>query len=61
MAELRDAGAIGFSDDGLPIANARVMRRALQYQRLVGGQLALHEEDHDLSARPAPTSRTWAA
>ncbi|HEY7150796.1 MAG TPA: dihydroorotase [Solirubrobacterales bacterium] len=52
MAELRDAGAIGFSDDGLPISNARVMRRALQYQHLVGGQLALHEEDHDLS-RPA--------
>jgi dihydroorotase len=52
MAELRDAGAVGFSDDGLPISNARVMRRALQYQHLVGGQLALHEEDHDLS-RPA--------
>jgi dihydroorotase len=52
MAELRDAGAIAFSDDGLPISNARVMRRALQYQHLVGGQLALHEEDHDLS-RPA--------
>ncbi len=52
MAELRDAGAIAFSDDGLPISNARVMRRALQYQRLVGGRLALHEEDHDLS-RPA--------
>jgi dihydroorotase len=28
------------------------MRRALQYQHLVGAQLALHEEDHDLS-RPA--------
>ncbi|MGH2926429.1 MAG: dihydroorotase, partial [Solirubrobacterales bacterium] len=52
MAELRDAGAIGFSDDGLPISNARVMRRALQYQHLVGAQIALHEEDHDLS-RPA--------
>jgi dihydroorotase len=52
MAELRDAGAVGFSDDGLPIANARLMRRALQYQRLVGANIALHEEDHDLS-RPA--------
>jgi dihydroorotase len=50
MAELRDAGAIGFSDDGLPIANARVLRRALQYQRLAGGLIALHEEDPDLSA-----------
>jgi dihydroorotase len=52
MAELRDTGAAGFSDDGLPISNARVLRRALQYQRLVGAQIALHEEDHDLS-RPA--------
>jgi dihydroorotase len=49
MAELRDAGAIGFSDDGLPLRNARVLRRALQYQRLSGGVIALHEEDPDLS------------
>ena len=49
MVELRDAGALGFSDDGLPIANARVMRRALQYQRLCGGTIALHEEDPELS------------
>jgi dihydroorotase len=50
MAELRDAGAIGFSDDGVPIANARVLSRALQYQRLADGLIALHEEDPDLSA-----------
>ncbi|MSO41571.1 MAG: dihydroorotase [Solirubrobacterales bacterium] len=49
MAELRDAGAIGFSDDGLPLASARVLDRALQYQRLAGGVIALHEEDPDLS------------
>jgi dihydroorotase len=50
MAELHEAGAIGFSDDGLPIANARVLLRALQYQRLAGGLIALHEEDPELSA-----------
>jgi dihydroorotase len=49
MAELADAGAAGFSDDGLPVASARVLRRALQYQRLVGLNIALHEEDPDLS------------
>jgi len=49
MAELRDAGALGFSDDGLPIASARVLRRALQYQRLADGVIALHEEDPELS------------
>jgi dihydroorotase len=50
MAELRDAGAVGFSDDGLPIRSARVLRRALEYQRLAGGVIALHEEDSELSA-----------
>ncbi|HEX2162200.1 MAG TPA: dihydroorotase, partial [Thermoleophilaceae bacterium] len=49
MAALRDAGAIGFSDDGLPVRSARVLRRALQYQRLCGGTIALHEEDSELS------------
>jgi dihydroorotase len=49
MAELRDAGALGFSDDGLPIRNASILRRALQYQRLCGGVIALHEEDPELS------------
>ncbi|HET9197289.1 MAG TPA: dihydroorotase [Solirubrobacterales bacterium] len=49
MVELREAGAIGFSDDGLPIVDAGVMRRALQYQHLCGGNIALHEEDPRLS------------
>jgi dihydroorotase len=49
MASLRDVGAAGFSDDGLPIRSAQVLRRALQYQRLCGGTIALHEEDPQLS------------
>ena len=49
MAELSDAGALGFTDDGLPLASANVLRRALQYQRLCGGVIALHEEDPTLS------------
>ncbi len=49
MVELVREGAAGFSDDGLPVADARRMRQALQYQRLAGGVLALHEEDPSLS------------
>ena len=49
MAELADAGAAGFSDDGLPVRSAGVMRQALQYQRLAGRNLALHEEEPSLS------------
>ena len=49
MAELRDAGALGFTDDGKPVVSAGMLRKALQYQRLCGGVLALHEEDPALS------------
>ncbi len=49
MVALRSAGAIGFSDDGLPIRSAEMMRRAIQYQRLSGGFISLHEEDPELS------------
>jgi dihydroorotase len=49
MAELADSGAVAFSDDGLPVTSARVLRRALQYQRLADRVLALHEEDPQLS------------
>ena len=50
MAELRDEGALGFTDDGRPVVRAGMLRKALQYQRLCGGVLALHEEDPSLSA-----------
>jgi dihydroorotase len=49
MAELRDGGALGFTDDGKPVHRAAILQRALQYQRLCGGVLALHEEDPSLS------------
>jgi dihydroorotase len=49
MAELRQEGALGFSDDGKPVRSAGMLRKALQYQRLCGGVLALHEEDPTLS------------
>ena len=49
MAELADAGAFAFTDDGRPVASAGVLRQALQYQRLAGRMLALHEEDPTLS------------
>jgi dihydroorotase len=50
MAELADAGAVAFTDDGLPVRSAGVLRLALQYQRLARRPLALHEEDPGLSA-----------
>jgi len=49
MADLAASGAAGFTDDGLPIRSAGVMRQALQYQKLAGLTIALHEEDPSLS------------
>ena len=49
MADLHDVGALGFTDDGKPVVSAGMLRKALQYQRLCGGVIALHEEDPALS------------
>ena len=49
MAELAAEGAAGFTDDGLPVRSAGVLRQALQYQKLAGRTIALQEEDPSLS------------
>jgi dihydroorotase len=49
MAELADAGAAGFTDDGRPVVAAGLLRRALQYGAVAGRPLALHCEEPTLS------------
>ena len=49
MGELADTGAVAFSDDGMPVASAGMMRRALQYASTTGRPLALHCEEPTLS------------
>jgi dihydroorotase len=49
MAELADAGAAAFTDDGRPVISAGLMRRALQYGAVTGRKLALHCEEPTLS------------
>jgi dihydroorotase len=49
MAELAGAGAAAFTDDGVPVVSARLMRRALQYSALANLPLALHCEEPTLS------------
>jgi len=51
MAELAASGALGFTDDGRPVHRAGILRKALQYQRLAGRLICLHEEDPTLSGR----------
>jgi dihydroorotase len=49
MAELAEAGAAGFTDDGKPVAAPGLMRRALQYGAVTGRPLAVHCEEPTLS------------
>ncbi len=48
MAALSEAGAVAFSDDGLAVADARMMRHALEYSLLVGKPIVDHCEDPEL-------------
>src|SRR5258706_627786 len=49
LADLRTAGCVGVSDDGKPVWNAQLMRRALEYCTMLGIPLIAHEEDANLS------------
>lgn len=49
MAELAEAGAVAFSDDGRYVQNALVMRRAMEYARTFGFPVLSHAEDRELS------------
>ena len=50
FADLIKAGAVAFTDDGNTVANAAVMRRALEYASMYEVPLIDHCEDSDLSA-----------
>ncbi len=49
MALLKKSGVVAFSDDGMPIMNAKIMRNALNYLENLEAPIILHEEDHNLS------------
>jgi dihydroorotase len=49
MGLLKEAGAVGFTDDGLPVMNSGVMRKAFAYARELGVPVAQHAEDLNLS------------
>ncbi len=51
MGTLKAAGCVAFSDDGLPITNASLMRRALEYTRWLDVPVVAHEEDRDLAGK----------
>ena len=51
MAELKDAGCIGVSDDGKPVPSSRLLRRAMEYADTFGLTIICHSEDMDLAGK----------
>ena len=49
ISSMHNAGAVAISDDGRPVMNARVMRRAMEFVRSVGIPVIDHCEDLHLS------------
>jgi dihydroorotase len=50
IGELKDAGCVAVSDDGRPVMNAELMRRAMEYARTFDLPIVQHCEDLTLSA-----------
>lgn len=46
---MHEAGAIGFSDDGVGVASAAVMAKALQYVKMIDGLISQHCEEPSLA------------
>ncbi|MDZ4699495.1 MAG: dihydroorotase [Rhodothermales bacterium] len=49
MADLVAGGAVAFSDDGAPVQNAGLMRRALEYSSMLGKPIVNHMEEKTLN------------
>lgn len=49
MAELNEAGAVAFSDDGDVVKNARILRLAFEYASMYGLPIIEHCEDESLA------------
>jgi dihydroorotase len=49
MAELSEAGAVGFSDDGVAIKTASILKRALEYSKMFNVPIIEHCEDESLA------------
>ena len=50
MSELKDNGAVAFSDDGKPLENLKLYRVALEYADSLGALIISHSEDSSLAS-----------
>ncbi len=47
--EMKEAGAVALSDDGMPVMNSQLMRRAMEYSKSYGMPIISHSEEPALS------------
>lgn len=50
MGELAQAGCVAFSDDGRPVMNSGLLRRAMEYAQIFGLPIISHAEDSHLAS-----------
>ena len=60
IGEMVRGGAVAVSDDGLPVRNAELMRRALLYTRHFGVPVIQHAEDLDLTGPGVMHEGEWS-
>jgi dihydroorotase len=60
MGEMKDAGIVAVSDDGKPVMNAGLMRRAMEYARTFGLPVVQHCEDLHLAAGGVMHEGEWS-
>ena len=59
MAELTEAGCVGFSQADVPLADTQVLQRALQYAATFGYTVWLRPQDAYLGAAASPPAARW--
>lgn len=60
IGDMAKAGAVAISDDGLPVKNAELMRRALLYARHYDLPIVQHAQDLDLSRGGVMHEGEWS-
>ena len=60
LGDMAEAGAVAFSDDGQAIANAELMRCALEYAKMFGRPIIDHCQDESLTSEGVMHQGYWS-
>jgi dihydroorotase len=60
FGDMVKAGAVGFTDDGVPVMNGGLMKYALQYSKMLGVPVACHAEDTTLAGSGVMHAGSWS-